>query len=108
MRNRNARSAEASSYRWLYKTAAWQALRTQTFVRDLYICQICALPAPPTIGHPHSAVCDHIKDHKGDVVLFYDPDNMRTLGKSCHDRHAQREAHGTMRQQIGADGWPID
>jgi 5-methylcytosine-specific restriction protein A len=103
----NQRTEEARRYRNLYKTASWQALRMRAFIRDLYICQICGRPASPRHMDPHAAVADHIKDHKGSAELFFDLDNIRTLGKSCHDRHAQRQAHGTMRQQIGADGWPI-
>ena len=100
------RSTEARQWRRLYKTKAWQALRTQCFVRDLYICVHCGRPVSTNKHDPHHAVADHIKDHKGDPQLFFDLVNLRTTGKSCHDRHSQREAHGTARQQIGLDGWP--
>jgi len=94
------RSDASKAWRHLYRTAEWQALRASTFRRDLYTCQICKRSAG------QSPVCDHIKDHKGDVALFRDPENLRCLCKPCHDRHAQASAHGTMKHKIGADGWP--
>ena len=100
--NRDQRSDAAKSYRHLYRTKEWQRLRQATFARDGYTCQMCQRYAGAS---PH---CDHIKDHKGDVALFHDPNNLRTLCPPCHNRHAQAAAHGTMRQQIGPDGWPVD
>jgi len=106
MGSREQRTAAAKAWRHLYRTAAWQALRRAAFHRDNFICQICGKGVVLNPKHPHSAVGDHIKPHKGDLQLFYDLANVRTLGRSCHDRHAQREAHGTARPQIGDDGWP--
>lgn len=102
MSKRTQRSKEAERYRKLYKTAQWQALRKATFSRDLYTCRMCGKYAGP------SPVCDHIKAHKGNLSLFLDTANLRTLCKPCHDRHAQAQAHGTMKQRIGPDGWPVD
>lgn len=95
------RSQEAKSYRRLYKTKAWQQLRQQCFIRDLYTCQHCGCIT-------RKPVCDHIKDHKGDTALFHSLDNLRTTCKPCHDRHSQREAHGSKAFQIGSDGWPTE
>jgi len=95
------RSAAAKEYRKLYATKEWRSLRKVIFARDLYTCQMCKTYAGA------SPVCDHIKDHKGDLSLFLDTANLRTLCKPCHDRHAQAQAHGTMKQRIGPDGWPI-
>lgn len=50
---------------------------------------------------------DHIKPHKGDETLFWDPDNLQSLCASCHNRHKQREERGTARLAIGIDGYPI-
>jgi 5-methylcytosine-specific restriction protein A len=107
MGSRNQRSEEAKAWRHLYKTKEWQALRRLTFLRDQYTCQMCGNGVSLDHKHPHAAVCDHIRDHKGDPALFHNPRNLRTLGKSCHDRHAQKEAHGTLGPVIGPDGWPV-
>jgi len=96
------RSDAARAWRRLYRTAAWRSLRQSTFARDLYTCQICKRYAGA------SPICDHIRDHKGNAALFHDPANLRTLCKPCHDRHAQAQSHGTMKRQIGADGWPVE
>lgn len=37
-----------------------------------------------------SEVVDHIKPHKGDVVMFWDVDNWQALCKRCHDRKTAR------------------
>lgn len=95
------RSAKAKAYRHFYKTPEWQRLRKATADRDLHTCQMCKRWAG------QSYHCDHIKDHKGDTALFFNPANLRTLCAPCHNRHAQREAHGTARRPIGLDGWPV-
>ena len=33
-----------------------------------------------------ATVVDHIKPHRGDPKLFWDPDNWQTLCKRCHDK----------------------
>lgn len=50
---------------------------------------------------------DHIKPHKGDERLFFDPDNLQSLCKCCHDSAKQREEHGRPIIAVGEDGWPI-
>lgn len=76
--------------RHLYSTAAWKKLRWATLVRDKFTCQCgCGV----MLGHKTGLlVADHIKPHRGDLVLFWDPDNVQTLRKSpCHDAKKQRE-----------------
>ena len=86
------------SWHGLYSTKAWQSLRRDTLVRDLFTCQICNSVAN---------VVDHIKAHKGDPDLFWDQANLQSLCKPCHDRHAQRRDRGGDARAIGPDGWPI-
>jgi 5-methylcytosine-specific restriction endonuclease McrA len=33
-----------------------------------------------------STIADHVKDHRGDIKLFFDPNNVRGVCKPCHDR----------------------
>lgn len=39
-------------------------------------------------------VVDHIIPHKGDMVLFWDPNNWQALCKECHDRKTATEDGG--------------
>ena len=55
-------------------------------------------------------VVDHIRMHRGDLHLFFDPDNLQTLCKACHDSHKQAQEHspnGILRG-AGHDGIPLD
>lgn len=38
-----------------------------------------------------AVVTDHIRPHRGDVVLFRDPNNHQSLCKHCHDRKTRLE-----------------
>ena len=73
--------------RW-YGTARWRALRMVIFTRDLFTCQWpgCGL----VTGNTSLLVADHRKPHRGDERLFWDPSNLETLCKPCHDRLKQR------------------
>nr|WP_236854405.1 HNH endonuclease [Brucella pseudogrignonensis] len=55
-----------------------------------------------------ATVCDHRIPHKGDVSLFWNPDNLQSLCKPCHDGTKQRMELGQTIVTFGADGWPID
>jgi 5-methylcytosine-specific restriction endonuclease McrA len=52
-------------------------------------------------------VVDHIKAHKGDLDLFFDPDNLQSLCKSHHDGAKQRIDLGQTVIRFDATGWPI-
>jgi hypothetical protein len=41
-----------------------------------------------------SKVTDHIIPHKGNRLLFKDPDNLGSLCVSCHGEKSFRESHG--------------
>lgn len=75
-------------WRAWYKTPEWSRLRRQTFVRDLFICQM--VECGELISDARQRVCDHKRPHRGDRTLFFDPDNLQTLCKPCHDRIKQR------------------
>ena len=53
-------------------------------------------------------VVDHIKPHKGDVVLFYDPTNLQSLCKHHHDSAKAMLEHGKRVTTYGHDGYPIE
>lgn len=92
-----------SRYAWVYKTASWDRLRSAQ-LRAEPLCRYCKeinLTVPAT-------VVDHIVPHHGDRNLAFDPDNLQSLCKPCHDRHAQRKDRGDTVAGCDADGWPLD
>lgn len=96
-RSRSPRSA----WQHLYKTALWRQLRQHQLVNEP-LCRFCL---EREIVEP-ATVVDHITPHKGDVVLFHNPDNLSSLCKHCHDSVKQRMELGQEVVTFGADGWP--
>ncbi len=41
-----------------------------------------------------ATIVDHIKPHKGDPILFWDPNNRQSMCKPCHDRKTATEDGG--------------
>lgn len=89
-----SRMPEPPWKRW-YKTARWQALRLAVFLRDLYTCRKCGGIESDT----SLLVCDHIRPHRGDVLLFWDENNLQTLCKRCHDRFKQAEEQASLHKR---------
>lgn len=78
----------------LYNNVAWRKhLRPFILSRDplckLQLTEICRQHG----GDPTS-VADHIKDHKGDPKLFYDPANLQGVCAACHDVKTGETSHG--------------
>lgn len=104
------RSLEYEQYKLLYYTKSWASLRQTILARDLYTCQLVGCGVALTSGRdkPNSAVIHHLKPHKGDLELFFDPDNLQSVCWRCHSGKLQSiEALG-YDTTIGNDGWPID
>ena len=73
---------ETVDWRAWYKTAEWGALRKATFVRDAYACVECGrVTVRP--------VCNHKIRHMGRRELFFEPTNLETVCKACHDSTIQ-------------------
>jgi 5-methylcytosine-specific restriction endonuclease McrA len=89
-----------SRSRWCHPT---RGLRVQALKRDMYTCQSCGRTEASHRLHAH-----HIVPHKGDPVLFFDINNIRTLCEDCHSTEAhQIEAFGYS-LELDRDGLPID
>jgi 5-methylcytosine-specific restriction protein A len=73
-------------YKHLYNSARWQYLRKKIlFVNPLCVeCEKQGIATPATIA-------DHIRPHKGNINLFFDPLNLQGLCKRCHDTKTSRE-----------------
>ncbi|MEE9984215.1 HNH endonuclease signature motif containing protein [Agrobacterium pusense] len=97
------RSADAALYRRLYKTSRWQRLREAQLAAEP-LCRFCLAVEDVT----EATVCDHIKPHKGDEALFYDPNNLQSLCAPCHDKLKARIERGQRAVVIGVDGYPVE
>jgi 5-methylcytosine-specific restriction protein A len=87
----------------MYSTVAWQTLRRNQLMKEP-LCARCSERGQVTAA----TVAHHKLPHKGDPVLFFDPNNLASSCKDCHDVDEQRvERGGRARQGIDPDGWPI-
>ena len=86
-RDRNARN----SLRGLYGTKRWADLRLATFVRDLYVCQRTGELCVGKYPADNSPVANHKIPHRGNLALFWDPNNIETVTKAVHDSIIQAE-----------------
>ncbi|MBT0778048.1 HNH endonuclease [Paracoccus pantotrophus] len=73
-------------WRKWYKTAEWQRLRWDCLASALFTCARCGV-----IGQSRELVADHIRPHRGDRDLFFDPGNLQCLCATCHNRDKQAE-----------------
>ena len=93
------RSTRAAEYRKFYKTARWERLRrTQLGANPL--CRYCYEREDIV----EATVVDHIKKHDGDTTLFWDPCNLQSLCKPCHDR---QHKHNNMSQWASTKVDPV-
>ncbi|MEK7178595.1 MAG: HNH endonuclease signature motif containing protein [Patescibacteria group bacterium] len=60
----------------------WQRARA-VFLAQNPLCRPCSLKSPPQVTA--ATVVDHVKDHKGDQVLFWDESNWQPSCQPCHD-----------------------
>ncbi len=69
-------------------------------------CERClALPEPVLTL---AVDVNHKVAHKGDLVLFFDPDNVESLCKKHHGKDVQQEEARGYSSAIGPDGYPLD
>lgn len=88
-RKERERYRDAQAWRAWYKTKRWQRLRWATLVRDLFTCR---WPGCGKVeANTSQLVADHREPHRGDEGKFWDPTNLWTLCKSCHDSRKQAE-----------------
>lgn len=90
-----------------YGLAAWQSLRIATIARDGGLCQRCGVKVTSGRKHKRSAAVDHKTPHEGDRDLFFDPDNVWTLCKGCHDGWKARQERKSTKRMQRYDGWDV-
>lgn len=98
------RTARRRAGGW-YKSKRWQDLRD----RQLYkqpLCE-CRLHAGRTVK---AEVVDHKIPHKGNSALFFDPENLQSLAKQCHDswKQALERSGKDVIQGCDESGLPLD
>jgi len=102
-----------------YATKAWKKLRRRALTMNQVArhstfphCEICEEVGITT----QATEVDHIKPHKGDYGLAFDPDNLQCLCKPCHSRKTYYE-DGAFNRPAGGkapvtgcdeDGIPLD
>jgi 5-methylcytosine-specific restriction protein A len=89
-RHREDRARRGSSTERGYD-ARWRAYRLR-YLAQHPLCVQCAAEPKPRITP--STVVDHIKAHKGDPKLFWDPTNHRAVCKPHHDERVDEGDFG--------------
>lgn len=90
-KGRDQHRSATKPWRAWYKTARWEKLRQQAFVRDLYTCQRSGVLCIGKHPAPNSPVANHKRRHNGDPALFWDINNIETVSKEVHDTIVQAE-----------------
>lgn len=62
----------------------------KNFLNRNPLCKKCSTTIKPVLSN----ILDHVKPHKGDVVLFWDVNNWQALCKRCHDKKTASEDGG--------------
>jgi len=71
----------------LYDCAAWRKA-SKAFLLTHPLCVMCENEDPPR--YVPSVVTDHIREHNGDLELFWDPENWQPLCLTHHNRKHKR------------------
>ena len=89
-KERDLAESQRRDNRWLYlyHDQRWcgpHGLRAQQLAKEP-LCRTCReLGFPWGIQAATATVADHIKPHKGNVALFFDPSNLQSQCKRHHD-----------------------
>lgn len=85
-RSGGERSAEAKAWHRLYNLPQWtEELRPAQLLRQPW-CEECAKRGQRV----RATDVDHIRDHKGNLELFADANNLQSLCHSCHSSKTMR------------------
>lgn len=93
----------AAAYKHLYNTKAWHRLRWHQ-LQNHPLCVMCE-----SQGNTAAAtIVDHIDAHRGDEIKFFDPTNLQSLCKRCHDSVKQQLEKSGVLRGCSTAGWPLD
>ena len=87
-----------------YSTREWRNLRQMIKGRDKYRCVLCGI----SVREKGSSQVDHIIPRAKAPALALDPNNLRTLCRSCHNKFDEARGHKNVRpvMQINESGLP--
>ncbi len=89
-------------WRRLYNLARWKRLRARKLLADP-LCVYCMAKGE----YVPATIVDHVKQHFGNLLLFWDWANLQSLCKPCHDGRKQKEDKGAVRLEgTQLDGYP--
>jgi 5-methylcytosine-specific restriction protein A len=88
-------ASDSAPWRTLYTTPRWRKLRKAILLRDLFTCNSCRRLE----GDSSLLVADHIRPHRGNMLLFWDESNLQTLCKTCHDTLKRKEEQESIHQR---------
>jgi 5-methylcytosine-specific restriction protein A len=76
----------------IYQSPRWRALRLRVLREATYLCQCeeCAARVYPRLPDVADTV-DHVRPHRGYMVLFWDRANLQALSHAHHSRKTMRE-----------------
>jgi 5-methylcytosine-specific restriction endonuclease McrA len=81
----------------------WQRTRLQ-HLRLHPLCVMCEQQGVTRVA----TIVDHKVPHRGDMALFWDPNNRQSLCVPHHSGDKQAiERTGVAPTRIGLDGWPV-
>jgi len=100
-RRYDAKRRSEQLWRRLYFTPEWRKLRVAQLRREPW-CRMHAAKGE----HVGASHVDHIKAHRGNRALFFDPSNLQSLCVTCHNKVKQSHERSRF-VQVGADGWPV-
>lgn len=83
--HRGTAAQRGYGYRWQKASKAW------LHAHPLCQCDDCDEGRKRLLA---ASVVDHYIPHKGDMKLFWDTSNWRSMSKACHDRKTARENGG--------------
>lgn len=93
----------AGAYKHLYRDKRWHRLRYKQLQREP-LCRFCAKR-----GIVRAAtIPDHITAHRGNEQLFFDPENLQSLCKWCHDSVKQQMEKSGIERGCDENGIPVD
>lgn len=74
-----------------YKTKRWADLRSARLKQVGWQCEQTGVLLIRKAPAPDSPVLDHKIPHRGDPVLFWDPQNLQVVSKEWHDTVKQKK-----------------
>jgi len=90
-------------HRGIYNNKIWRALRRDQLAKEP-LCRYCM-----AMGHITAAdTVNHKEPHRGDKNLAFDPENLESVCKPCHDVHCDAKDRGKTVAGCDGDGLPID